>query len=197
MRTGAYAILVAALALAGCGGGERQDADEPSGRYRLEVVRATFPSAQHIAAPSTLRIQVRNADDRTVPNVAVTVETAGRRGAAPVAFGQRSNDPELADSSRPIWIVDRGPVGAETAYTNTWSLGRLPPGQSRTFTWHVTAIQPGRYTIRYRVAPGLHGKARLAGDASGAFRVRIDDTPPASRIGEDGEVIRERAGTSP
>jgi hypothetical protein len=184
--------LGAALAGAGCGG-ERQDADEPSGRYRLEVVKASFPPAQHIAAPSTLSIQVRNADDRPVPDVAVTVETASRPGEAPVAFGTRTPDPELADPARPVWIVDAGPAGGDSAYTNTWSLGRLAAGQARTFTWRVTAIKPGRYTVRYRIAPGLNGKARLASGTrgGGSFRVRIDDTPPRSRIGADGEVIRE------
>jgi hypothetical protein len=190
-RTG---LLLASLAaaLAGCGG-ERQDADEPSGRYRLEVLGASFPPSQHIAAPSTLSIRVRNADDRAVPDVAVTVETAGRPGQAPVAFGVRERDPELADPARPVWIVDAGPKGGDSAYTNTWSLGRLAAGESRTFTWRVTAIKPGRYTVRYRVAPGLDGKARLASAArgSGSFRVRIDDAPPRSRIGADGEVVRE------
>jgi hypothetical protein len=185
--------LGAALAGAGCGGGERQDADEPSGRYRLEVVGAAFPPSQHIAAPSTLSIRVRNADDRAVPDVAVTVETAGRPGEAPVAFGVRTPDPELADPARPVWIVDAGPKGGDSAYTNTWSLGRLDAGESRTFTWRVTAVKPGRYTVRYRVAPGLDGKARLASRArgSGSFRVRIDDAPPQSRIGANGEVVRE------
>jgi hypothetical protein len=58
----------------------------------------------------------------------------------------------------------------------------------------VTPAGPaGEYTIAYEVAPGLDGKARLASRArgSGSFRVRIEDAPPQSRIGADGEVIRE------
>ena len=46
--------------------------------------------------------------------------------------------------------------------------------------------------MRYRVSPGLNGKARSASGSkvSGSFRVRIDDTPPPSRVDEDGNVVR-------
>ena len=35
--------------VAGCGGGPRQDADEPTGTYKLEVAAAKFPASQSIA----------------------------------------------------------------------------------------------------------------------------------------------------
>ena len=187
---------VAALALtglAGCGGGnERQDADEPEGTYRLEIVGDSFPAEQSIAERSTLRIRVRNADSKTVPNVAVTVETAAKKpGGAPGAFAQSVDDPDLADPSRPVWILDRAPVGGDSAYTNTWSLGRLAPNETKTFEWRVTPVQAGDYEIAYRVSPGLDGKAKVAGgEAGGSFRVSIDDEPPDARVGENGEVIR-------
>lgn len=188
-------LAVPALALAACGGGgERQDVDEPEGNYRLELVDATFPSEQSIAERSTLTIAVRNADTKTVPNVAVTIETAAQQsGGAPGAFAQNVNDTTLSDPSRPVWILDRGPVGGETAYTNTWSLGRLEPGQQKTFEWRVTAVKAGEYTVDYKIAPGLDGKAKLTGAAgSGSFQVSIDDTPPDARVGDDGTtVIRE------
>lgn len=199
IRTRPMAVLLAgAFALAGCGGGERQDADEPEGEYRLEVVDAKFPERQSIAERSTLRIQVRNADDSTAPNVAVTVETEPKeKGAAPVSFSQRVSDSRLADPNRPVWIVDDGPKGGTSAYVNTWSLGRLAPNQSKTFEWKLTAVQAGRYTVAYRVAPGLDGKARLAegGRTSGTFSVTISDEPVPARVGDDGEVVRgEQAG---
>ncbi len=43
-------VLVAVLA-AGCGGPARQDADEPSGDFKVEIVSASFPKSQHIAKP--------------------------------------------------------------------------------------------------------------------------------------------------
>jgi hypothetical protein len=183
-----------AVGLAACGGGERQDEDEPRGDFRLDVVSADFPTDQAIAERSTLRIAVRNADSKDVPNVAVTIKTQpAKPGGAPVAFAQASEDPGLADPNRPVWILDRGPVGGDTAYTNTWALGRLKPGETKRFEWRVTAVQAGRYTVDYEVAPGLDGKARLANGSNGgkgSFRVSIDDTPPDARVDDDGNVIR-------
>lgn len=196
MRLAAGAACVAgALAAVGCGddGSERQDADEPSGAYRLEVVRATFPARQSIAARESLRITVRNAGRRTAPAVAVTVGTEAKQpGGAPTAFGQAVEDPRLADATRPVWILDEGPSGGGTAGGSTWALGALAPGRTRTFEWALTPVQPGRYTVAYEIAPGLGGRARLAAGSkgSGSFRVRIGDAPPDSRVGEDGSVVR-------
>ena len=64
-----------------------------------------------------------------------------------------------------MWVVDEGPKGGDSAATNTWALGRLEAGGTKTFRWKVTAVQPGSYTINYRVSPGLNGKAKLAGGA--------------------------------
>jgi hypothetical protein len=178
---------------AGCGGGERQDADEPRGEYKVEVVRASFPRNQSVAQRSTLAIEVRNAGERTAPNVALTVKTRSRRpGDALSAFGQAVDDPRFADPERPVWIVDAGPSGADSAYTNTWALGRLAPDQSKTFSFRVTAVEPGTYRVGYEVAPGLDGRARLAAGsrASGWLRVSIGDAPAEARVGDDGEVIR-------
>ena len=190
--------MVAALALAGgaCGGGgERQDADEPEGEFRLEVVDADFPAKQKIAERTTLKLAVRNADTKAVPNVAVTIQTEPEQaGGAPGAFAQNRDDEGLADPSRPVWVIDRGPVGGETAYTNTWALGRLEPGQSKTFEWRVTAVKAGDYKVGYSIAPGLDGKARLAGgtEGTGTFDVVVDGKPSDARIADDGKtVVRE------
>src|SRR3954469_13226173 len=89
------------LALAGCGGGERQDASEASGDFKVEIVDASFPSEQTIADASTMKITVRNADTKALPNVAVTVATeAGKAGGAPQAFAGDIADPNVADASR-------------------------------------------------------------------------------------------------
>ena len=199
LRTRPLAVLLCgALALAGCGGGERQDEDEPEGEFRVEVVEASFPERQTMAQETTMRIRVRNADDRTVPNVAVTVETEpGKGGGAPASFSQAMDDSRLADRNRPVWIVDEGPKGGTSAYANTWSLGRLAPNQTKDFEWKLTAVEPGRYKIGYRVSPGLDGKARLAkgGRTSGSFDVTISDEPIPARVNDDGEVVRgEEAG---
>jgi hypothetical protein len=193
-RSLAAAALAAAalLGLAGCGG-KRQDADEPSGRFQVDVTRATFPAQQSIAQSSRLRIEVHNGDRRAIPNVAVTVQTqpAGGRGAA-LAFGEAASDTRLADTAKPVWVLDAGPPGGDTAFTNTWALGRMAPGETKAFTWRLTAVKAGTYTVSYRVAPGLNGKARAAGGAhtTGSFKVTISDKPVPARVDDKGNVVR-------
>ena len=137
------------MAVSGCGGGESQDANEPEGTYRLEVADASFPAKQSIAEATTMRIRVRNPERRTVPNVAVTVETKGAKaGDGVTAFGQKSDDSRLADSTRPIWILDQEPKGGTSAYANTWSLGPLKAGETKTFEWKLTAVEPGSLLAR-------------------------------------------------
>jgi hypothetical protein len=188
------ALCAAALAGAGCGG-ERQDANEPEGDFTLEVVKASFPARQTTAQPSTMRISVRNTDDRNLPNLAVTIETEPRRGDAPAAFAIASDDPRLADADRPVWILDRGPAGKATSYTNTWALGPVLPGQTVNAEWRLTAVRPGNYTVRYRVSPGLHGKAVAASGQkpTGSFSVSISDEPVPARVNDKGEVVRGSA----
>jgi hypothetical protein len=176
----------AALAAAGCGGGTRQDADEPSGTFQVAVVRASFPSKQHLAKQERFVIAVRNTGSKAVPDVAVTLDS----------FATRSQQAGLADPSRAVWIIDDGPRGGDTAYTNTWALGRLGPGETRRFVWKVTAVQAGTHTVKWQVAAGLNGKAKavLAGDrsASGSITVDVSDRPAQSRVDpETGEVVRE------
>jgi hypothetical protein len=187
-----WVVLLAVLA-AGCGGGARQDADEPSGEFKVEIVSAFFPKSQHVAQPVQLRVRVRNAADQTLRNVAVTVETEPSKGNAATAFGQRSTDPALADSNRPIWVLDSGPPGGDVANVNTWTAGPLGPGESKVLVWKLVASRAGSYTVAYRVSPGLTGRATAAkGDTGGSFDVTIDDEPVPARVGEDGRVERGR-----
>jgi hypothetical protein len=189
-------LALTTVLIAGCGSGPRQDAGEPSGSYKLEVAAARFPASQSIAEPARMVVTVRNDDTKAAPNVAVTVETdPSKAGQGTVAFGQRVDDSRLSDNDRPVWIVDEGPAGGDSAATNTWALGRLAPGQTRTFSWKVTAVEPGSYTLRYRISPGLAGKAKLAagGRTDGLFKVTIDDKPVSARVDDDGNVVRGEA----
>lgn len=184
----------AALVVAGCGGTETQDANEPAGTYSVDVVEASFPSSQRLAQRSQMRIVVRNAGPQAVPNVAVTVEPPTAPGRPrPDAFAAASDDERLADASRPIWIVDAGPAGGFTAYTNTWALGRLAPGASKTFTWRVTAVKPGNHVLRWTVSAGLDGKAKAqlpgGGRPTGEFQIDISDEPADGRLGPGDQPV--------
>jgi hypothetical protein len=184
-RVAPSCVAAAALAFAGCGGGTRQDADEPSGTFKVDVVRASFPAKQRLAKPERFVITVRNSGTKAVPDIAVTV----------TSFAARSEQAGLADPSRAVWIVDDGPRGGDTAYTSTWALGRLAPGQTRRFVWRVTAVQPGTHTVKWQVAAGLNGKAKAVVDdnraPAGSFTVDIASTPAQSHVDpETGNVVR-------
>lgn len=186
MKTRGAALLAAgALAAAGCGGEERQDANERAGSYALEVVEAKFPERQRLARQERMSITVRNSGGQTIPNVAVTVD----------GFSERIEQEGVADPERPVWIIDEAPEGGTTAYVGTWALGALPPNATKEFTWKVTAIKPGTHEVSYRVAAGLDGKARAVGEGGtapeGEFDVRVSRKPAQTRVDpETGEIVR-------
>lgn len=185
-RRTATGLCAVAVLVAGCGGGTRQDAEEPSGTFEVEVVSAKFPEKQKLARQERLVLEVRNADTKTIPNVAVTINPG---------FAVRSNRRDLADPNRPVWIVDDGPFGGGTAYTSTWALGALKAGESRRFVWKVTPVRSGRHEVGYRIAAGLNGKAKAqiaGGDkAEGSFNVTITDKPSQATVDpKTGKVLR-------
>ena len=186
------------IAVAGCGGGERQDENEPEGNFPVEVVRATFPEQQKLAKSSDMTVTVRNAGGDTIPNIAVTVN----------GFDRRKNDPDLADPSRPVFAIngvqveiagfpeakDASPRGCDTAYVNTWACGPLRPNEQKTFRWSVTAVQAGDFNINWRVAAGLDGKAKAVAAGGGPaprgqFSGTISDEAPDVRVADDGKTI--------
>jgi hypothetical protein len=185
-------VAAASVALAGCGGNERQDANEPEDEFALDVIEASFPAEQRLAETSTMRIVVRNDSNEVVPHIAVTVKNDSEDATGP-AFAERVDDAQLADPSRPVWVVDEDPAAAFVAHTNTWAFPRVQPGDTAEFEWKVTAVQAGDYNLRYEVWPGLHGKAELAdgGTTSGTFAVNVDGRPPDARVDDDGNVVRE------
>jgi hypothetical protein len=212
---GITAGIAATLALVACGGGTRQDASEPSGRFPVRVPTATFPPSQRLAQQTHLVISVRNTGTRTIPNVAVTICNVTCAYPAPrgegtnaAAFAADLGQANLASPSRPIWIVDRppgpctyscaagGPGGAVTAYSNTWALGQLRPGAIATFQWAVTAVKPGRHVVAWQVAAGLNGKAKaVLADGSkphGRFTVIIHRQPAQAFVTDSGKVVTKQ-----
>jgi hypothetical protein len=192
LATSCGAAVIAAALASGCGGGERQDADEPSGTFKVDVVRASFAKQQRLADNAVMRITVRNADTKAIPNIAVSITNDDDKGGP--GFTTRSDDATLSDPTRQLWIVDKGPHGGDTAYVSTWALGRLPAGQSKTFVWHVTPTVAGTHTLRWHVAAGLNGKAiaRMTNgqDAAGTFRVTVSSKPSAATVDPDtGDVV--------
>jgi hypothetical protein len=183
-------------------------------------VTSSFPTKQHLAQQTQLSISVRNMDPtHTIPNVAVTIcnvtcgytqqDLASGYGTSVQAFAEKINYPpgQLASDSRPVWIVDRapnpngcqyscqqgGPGGAVTAYSNTWALGPLKPGTTKTFQWKLTAVKPGMHVVAWQVAAGLNGKAKARTNANavpqGTFRVSIARAPQQAYVNNSGQVV--------
>jgi hypothetical protein len=163
--------------MAACGG-SAQDAHEPSGKFKVAIVKHSFPAKQKLAKRSTLVIAVKNIDNRPLPNPSVTINS----------FNRNSTQADLADPSRPVFVVNTGPRGGETANQATSAFGHeLRPGQVAVFKWSVTAVHAGRYKIRFTVSAGLFGKAQAvdaAGHAnpSGVFVGRISNAAPHSTV---------------
>jgi hypothetical protein len=139
-----------------------------------------------------------------------TGTTAGSEGGAPTgdlpqaqgSFSVRSEQEGLAIPFRPVWILEEGypklegqtaSAGAEAAQTDTFAFGELRPNDTRRMVWNVTPVQAGTYTVHYRVAAGLEGKAKaVTADGSvpeGEFVVRISSAPPQTRVDASGKVV--------
>jgi hypothetical protein len=218
------AVALTAAGVASCGGGERQDADEPEGDFPVQIVNASFPSKQQLAQNTNLTLTVANTGDQEIPDLAITIFTTsdantgdsgtstngstdtGTTGqefpTAQGSFSVRSEQEGLAIPFRPVWILEDGfpklagqtaTAGAEAAQTDTFSFGPLAPNQTREMVWNVTPVVPGTYTVHYRVAAGLQGKAKaVTADGSvpeGEFVVRISSAPPQTRVNDAGEVV--------
>lgn len=197
---------LSALSLSACGGGgERQDANEPSGNFPVEVTTSKFPTSQRLAETSNLILGVKNTGDKPLPELAITIETDD--GKANGSFETRLDDPSLANPSRPVWILENkfprevgtppptGLSGGFRAQTNTFGFGSLDPGESRDIVWRVTPVEPGTYTLHYIVAAGLDGKAKAVtadgGEVKGEFVVTISSKPPKASVNDAGKVITQ------
>ena len=173
---GSSRLLIAALvAVSGCGGGESQDANEPEGTYRLEVADASFPAKQGD----------RRADDdahpRAQPGAAHRPERR-RDGRDQGRRGRRRRD-RVRPEGRRLPPRRRQPArsGSSTRSPSAAPPPTPTPGRSarsraarpRPSSGSSPRSSPASYSLAYRVAPGLDGKARLAAGskARGTFAV--------------------------
>jgi len=203
LRARAFLLLAlpaAIAALAGCGGGTRQDANEPDADFPVQIVKSEFPTRQRLAETTDLKIGVRNSGTKTIPQLAVTISTDPH---ADDSFSVRSEQQGLAIPSRAVWELNSGyPTieggklsvnGAAAAQTKTYNFGPLDAGETREMIWRVTPVMAGNFTLSYTIAAGLNGKAKaVTADGSvpeGEFAVRISDVPPQTRVDDAGNVV--------
>lgn len=190
----------AALLVSGCGGGSEQNHTEAKRSYRMSIGAASFPSKQSIARQTQMSVSVHNESARTVPNVAISVDS----------FSYVEKYPELAADKRPIWVIEQGPGvspkaaaqsqtisppgGGQTVYVNTWALGPLAAGASRTFLWKVVPVKAGSHTVHLAVSAGLAGNAKATmangGAVTRSFTVSVAPKPPVTHVDpQTGRVV--------
>ncbi len=192
LRSATVATAAAAMMLAAGCGDDDTGAEQPAS-YRVAAPVATFPANQQLAHPVTLEIADKNTGRRTIPNVSASLLTGGQDGTLADAFSRVSTEEGLASRTRPVWIVDEGPLNGDTALGNTWALGSVAPNRTRTFRWRVVPVKAGRYTLRYRLFGSTSGQSRLRlqnGDApKGSLKVRVSGKPSQVRVTPDGRVV--------
>lgn len=218
VSTRSIGLICAALLLTACGGGQRQDAKEPSGKFKVQITTASFPASQRLSEHAHLVLAVHNVSGKTLPDVAVTIcnvtcayPAPPGEGTSAAAFAENLQMQGLAHPSRPIWVLDNppgpcnsgcsaisssgggGPGGAVTAYANTWALGPLAAGQTAKFDFGVTAVKPGRHVVAWEVAAGLNGKAKaVLQDGSlphGKFTVLVHKAPAQTYVNNNGQIV--------
>jgi hypothetical protein len=96
------AVALSAVGIAACGGGERQDEDEPEGEFPVEIVSAEFADKQRLAQTSDLTLQVSNSGDETIPDLAVTV------------FTDADTDVDVTEDAEPGAEEEEAVLGEET-----------------------------------------------------------------------------------
>jgi hypothetical protein len=204
-------VLGIAVVASGCGGtaakGSRQDKDEPKGNFPISVEAAEFPLQQKLAQSSKMRLVVRNAGDKRVPNIAVTVQCDNSADGQNGSFDRQIGAASASDKNRPNFVVDRipgserpasrqdlDPLERSTAYVNTYTLGPLAPNRTATFEWRVTAVRAGEFRLCYKIAAGLDGKAKAVA-ADGSLPIRqewkgnITNEAPRTGVADDGETV--------
>lgn len=174
--TAALACVLIALVLAGCGGGERQDANSPSGTWEVTVTDWNFPKTQPLGRPVDFELKVRNDDQRDIPQLIVTIagikQFVEQRGAATI--------------TRPVWIVNDVSYSDVTPYNSalatSYNLGPLAAGDTKEYKIGFTPLRRGQHRVGYSLSRDLFGNAKLVraddGGIAGETRViRIDPTP--------------------
>ena len=173
----------------------------------MKVERASFPQRQSLAKNSTMEIVVRNAGQKMIPTISVTVKCGTELGGS---FSTATQDTNVADPLRPQFVVNKLPTATErvnppldpaplersSAYADTYPLGPLGVGRTATFMWDVTAVRAGPYHLCWRVNAGLYGKAKAVAASGGApisgeFKGTVSSKAPKATIGPDGRSIIE------
>ena len=123
-------------ALGGCG--DDGQADDASGTYDVVVESVAFAARQRLAERNSFVLRVRNAGDRAIPSLVVTL-----RGFSDGAGADRSAP------RRDVWLVDEPPAGTTTSIDDTWAAGALAAGATRTLRWVMTPVVARTHSLTH------------------------------------------------
>jgi hypothetical protein len=164
-RVGAgAAIALCTLGLAACGGGERQDVDEPEGEFPVDIVTSEFPNRQRLAQTSDLQLGIRNAGDETIPDLAITITTARTEDESseePATGGSTTGESTTGESTTEGSTTGESTTGEST----TGAPGAGAPGDE---SFSVRSAQPGLSIPSRPVWILENGYPKLAGEAAPA-----------------------------
>lgn len=172
-------VAMLALTLAGCGA-EPQDADAPTGTWKVTVLDWEFAVHQPLGTPQPFVIKIRNDDSRTIPNLIVNVA-----GLSAVVY-----QPNAASNIRPIWMTQDVDFAHVTPYNSklsqSFNLGPIEAGETTTYAVVLTPLRRGDHEVSYRLSPDLFGDGRVVNasdgmDAAESRTVAIDPTPVFDR----------------
>ena len=191
-RSRSRCALAASLGLGGLrrrrAPGRRRDGRHLRGRGRR---RRRSPTKQRLAKQEELAIAVAQRGQQ---------RDAQRRGDGRRASQRRSEQAGLADPERPVWIVDAGPRGGTTAYTNTWALGPLPRRRdARPSPGASPPVKRGHAhgQVPRRRRPRRQGQGAPRGGRSPARSRRRRDEPAQARVDASTSVRASRAPCDP
>jgi len=150
-------LALASFALAACGGGERQDVDEPEGEFPVAIVNAEFPAKQRLAQTPELLLSVRNDGDETIPDLAVTINTRRQLDAGEVEI-------ETAIEEEDVTISEEELTEEETTVTEEEETEPLANGPFSVISEQQDLAIPSRPVwILEEGFPKLAGETNSAG----------------------------------
>jgi hypothetical protein len=201
----AVLALLAAFALAallGACGESSSDSNEAAGTYQVAVTEASFPTKQRLGETSSLLLRIRNAGEKTVPALTVTIMIAGSEGRkSSLPFGIRDPTEGLAQADRPVWVLahsyprlaESDEPGGSSTNRKTFAFGPLKPGETTAAVWKLSAVKAGKYTLLYRVDAGLGGEAKAETSsgvaAGGSFVAVISSETPETEVTNSGRIV--------
>jgi hypothetical protein len=152
-------VALGSLGLVACGGGERQDADEPEGEFPVAIVDAEFPAKQRLAETSDLLLSVRNDGDETIPDLAITINTRRQQDAEEVEVTET-----IEEGDESVTIGEEELTEEETTITKEEESGPIADGPFSVISEQPDLAIPSRPVwIHEEGYPRLAGADRSAG----------------------------------